>query len=93
MAFKTDPSKLGTSFDVAKRRFLSLEKKLSKHREIQQMYTEFMKEYLYLKHMIPVDNKVLLNSHYVIPHQVVLRPDSVTTKLRVVFDAFAKISS
>ena len=52
-----------------------------------------MNEYLYLKHMIPVDNKVLLNSHYVIPHQVVLRPDSMTTKLRVVFDAFAKTSS
>ena len=70
LPFKTDLSQLGTSFDVAKRRFLFLVKKPSKHPETQQMYTEFMKEYLHLKHMTPVDNKALLNSHYVIPHQV-----------------------
>ncbi|KAH8318619.1 hypothetical protein KR067_003137, partial [Drosophila pandora] len=54
---------------------------------------EFMEEYESLCHMSPAGNDVLASPHYVIPHQCVLRPQSTTTKLRVVFDASCKTST
>jgi len=57
------------------------------------MYSDFMQEYIDLGHMQPVDSFDSNQPHYVIPHHAVLRPDSSTTKLRVVFDASAKSSS
>jgi len=56
------------------------------------MYQDFMKGYLTLGHM------ALLRTpppghHFYIPHQFVLRPDSSTTKLRVVFGASSKTST
>jgi len=57
------------------------------------MYSDFMQEYIDLGQMQPVDSFDSNQPHYVIPHHAVLRPDSSTTKLRVVFDASAKSSS
>ena len=87
LPFKSDPSILGESFSTAKRRFLSLERRLSKNPEHQIMYNSFMNEYLALGHMSPTNDKIPNSSHYFIPHQCVLRPQSTTTKMRVVFDA------
>ncbi|XP_065361988.1 uncharacterized protein LOC135955564 [Calliphora vicina] len=93
LPFKSNPSKLGLSYDTARRRFLALERKLGKNLNIKEMYNEFMREYLHLGHMSPVNDEVLFGPHYVIPHQCVLRPHSSTTKLRVVFDASCKTST
>ncbi|KAH8314302.1 hypothetical protein KR074_012459, partial [Drosophila pseudoananassae] len=93
LPFKSDPSVLGNSFEVAKRRFLSLEKRLSRDPNLKKMYVEFMEEYESLGHMSPTSNDVLATPHYVIPHQCVLRPQSTSTKLRVVFDASCKTST
>ncbi|XP_073821565.1 uncharacterized protein [Musca autumnalis] len=57
------------------------------------MYNSFMKEYLDLGHMEMTNNKIPNTPHYFIPHQCVFRPQSTTTKLRVVFDASSKTSS
>ncbi|XP_073821413.1 uncharacterized protein [Musca autumnalis] len=57
------------------------------------MYNSFMKEYLDLGHMEITNNIVPRKPHYFIPHQCVFRPQSTTTKLRVVFDASSKTSS
>jgi len=43
--------------------------------------------------MHPVDSFDSSQPHYGIPHHAVLRPDSSTTKLCVVFDASAKSST
>ncbi|KAH8330128.1 hypothetical protein KR067_011209, partial [Drosophila pandora] len=93
LPFKSDPSVLGNSFEIAKRRFLSLERRLSRDPNLKKMYLEFMEEYESLGHMSPASNDVLASPHYVIPHQCVLRPQSTTTKLRVVFDASCKTST
>ncbi|XP_046807525.1 uncharacterized protein LOC124420040 [Lucilia cuprina] len=93
LPFKANPNTLGLSFETAKRRFLSLERRLSKEPQTKEMYNSFMKEYINLGHMSIADNKVPAGSHYFIPHQCVLRPQSSTTKLRVVFDASCKTST
>lgn len=46
--FKETPSSLGSSYDNAKRRFLSLERKLWKNDDLKAMYMDFMNEYLTL---------------------------------------------
>ncbi|EZA53844.1 hypothetical protein X777_06648 [Ooceraea biroi] len=83
---------LGESRSQAQRRFEQLERRLVKQPQIKQVYCEFMREYEELHHMILVEDLESLKNKesYFIPHQAVVRPDSVTTKLRVVFDASAK---
>lgn len=56
-------------------------------------YIKFMQEYEMLGHMQKIDVNIVSNPKYFIPHHCVLKPDSTTTKLRVVFDASAKTSS
>jgi hypothetical protein len=92
LPFKTDPKVLGLSFQTAERRFLQLERKISKDAVLKTMYHDFMKEYLDLGHM-SILKSTPLEQHYYIPHQCVLRPESSSTKLRVVFDASSKTST
>ncbi|XP_055916442.1 uncharacterized protein LOC129949183 [Eupeodes corollae] len=93
LPLKKDPSCLGASYDIAFRRFLSLERRLSKNTALKTQYVDFMKEYESLGHMSLVSNPNLEQTHYYLPHQCVVRPDSVSTKLRVVFDASCRTSS
>ncbi|XP_073835822.1 uncharacterized protein [Musca autumnalis] len=92
LPFKKSPECLGNSLEMARRRFLSLERRLERDSTLKSMYEEFMQEYVSLGHMSPY-SRSLDNSHYVIPHHCVLKPHSITTKLRVVFDASARSSS
>ncbi|XP_061720311.1 uncharacterized protein LOC133527370 [Cydia pomonella] len=78
------------SRESALRRFHSLERKLSNNRELHAQYSEFMADYLKSGHMSLVPINELSQGRYYVPHHCILRPDSVTTKLRVVFDASAK---
>ncbi|XP_055909622.1 uncharacterized protein LOC129944297 [Eupeodes corollae] len=93
LPFKLSSNSLGSSFETAKRRFLALERKLSKNSDLRGMYMDFMKEYILLGHMSPTNNEIPKGPHYFIPHQCVLRPQSTSTKLRVVFDASSRTSS
>ncbi|XP_055919381.1 uncharacterized protein LOC129951309 [Eupeodes corollae] len=93
LPFKSPPNSLGLSFENAKRRFLALERKLFKDSELRTMYMDFMNEYVSLGHMSPTNNEIPKSPHYFIPHQCVLRPQSTSTKLRVVFDASSRTSS
>lgn len=93
LPYSEDVSALGESREVATRRFLSLERRLCRDTDLQGSYVEFMKEYERLGHMKEVTPLKIPSSHYFIPHHCVLKPDSSTTKLRVVFDASAKSSS
>ncbi|XP_043642481.1 uncharacterized protein LOC122612735 [Drosophila teissieri] len=88
-----EPTVLGASFDIAKRRFLSLERSLCKRPEVGAKYVEFMQEFQNLGHMSPVSHPQLNTPHYYIPHHCVLKSNSTSTKLRVVFDASCKTTS
>lgn len=83
---------LGESKSTAIRRFKSLEKRLVREPDIKDKYVEFLKEYEDLGHMQKVTDEVP-GLHYYIPHHAVIRPESKTTKLRVVFDASCKSSN
>ncbi|XP_062541889.1 uncharacterized protein LOC134209882 [Armigeres subalbatus] len=65
-----------------------MEKRLDANSELKAMYTAFMHEYLQMGHMkaVQADDEDS-TPEYCIPHHCVLKPDSPTTKLRVVFDA------
>lgn len=84
-----DPTFVG-SRDVALRRFHAIEKRLSRDPDLHSQYAEFMSDYLDSGHMslVPPD-ELGLGKHY-LSHHCVLRPESATTRLRVVFDASAK---
>ncbi|XP_071052614.1 uncharacterized protein [Onthophagus taurus] len=85
---------LGDSFDIAKNRLISLERKLAKNSNLRQEYNNFLKEYEDLGHMTltsfdKCDNDIV---NY-LPHHAVIKQTSSTTKVRVVFDASAKTTS
>ncbi|XP_026738691.1 uncharacterized protein LOC113501692 [Trichoplusia ni] len=91
LPFKDDSEpKFEGSRDVALRRFHAIERRLSRDPDLQKEYANFMTDYLDAGHMSLVPGNELSQGKYYIPHHCVLRPDSATTRLRVVFDASAK---
>lgn len=83
---------LGESEEQAVRRLLSLERLFRANPEIKAEYVRFMEEYQEQKHMslVPDGAHFRPNDSFVLPHQPVIKPDSMTTRLRVVFDASTK---
>ncbi|XP_050065965.1 uncharacterized protein LOC126555042 [Aphis gossypii] len=89
-----DISILGSSYEMARRRFFSLEKRLSQNDELRSKYITFLQEYEALGHMSQIKNVDAVHTNcYYLPHHAVLRAESLTTKTRVVFDASAKTTS
>ncbi|XP_045457859.1 uncharacterized protein LOC123668109 [Melitaea cinxia] len=86
--------KLGESKQRATAQFLRLEKKLTRNEKLSHDYSAFIDEYITLGHMQKV-NKIDGNPKpsYYLPHHCVIRPDSATTTLRVVFNASSPTSS
>ncbi|XP_053686902.1 uncharacterized protein LOC128736443 [Sabethes cyaneus] len=82
---------LGDSLAVAQRRFFAIERKFRINSDYKREYITFMEEYHDLGHM-ELSPRVE-NSQFVLPHHAIHRPESSTTKTRVVFDATCKGSS
>nr|CAH7733895.1 unnamed protein product [Callosobruchus chinensis] len=94
--FKDSLDLLGDSGESAKKRFLNLERKLQKNPDMHLRYSEFIHEYINLCHMSKVTDVLAAHSANVLnffPHHGVVKEDSLTTKLRVVFDGSAPTSS
>ncbi|GFX13463.1 uncharacterized protein TNCV_2192171 [Trichonephila clavipes] len=89
MALNKDPSCLGNSKDIAIRRLNSLWKRLSRDSRYLSLYAEFWKEYEELGHLERVVVSSEPPTHYYIPHHGVLRPEKLTTKLRIVFNGLS----
>ncbi|XP_011694052.1 PREDICTED: uncharacterized protein LOC105453628 [Wasmannia auropunctata] len=82
---------LERSYDIALKRFYSLERKLNRHPKMKGEYARFIQEYLELGHMHPVTLEAQRAFPiYYIPHHAVFKNNSSTTKIRVVFDASCK---
>ncbi|GFS93324.1 intraflagellar transport protein 52 homolog [Trichonephila clavipes] len=95
LPFKNDNA-LGNSKVQAKRRFFSLENLLQDNPELRDKYVKFMQDYEHLGHMQLVPNSELSKPSskcFYLPHFGVVRKQSETTKLRIVFDASAKTDS
>jgi hypothetical protein len=89
-----DISTLGNSKEKAQRCLRRLLTQLSRNENLHQRYSDFMSEYESLGHMVPVPSDAPEPPHaYYLPHHGVIREDSKTTKLRVVFNGSSKSST
>ncbi|XP_071632821.1 uncharacterized protein [Temnothorax longispinosus] len=89
MPFKEDPRELGESKTTALKRLISLERRLQKDPVLGQRYAAFLEEYERLGHMHIVSEETTPEVSYYLPHHCVIKTDSTTTGVRVVFDASA----
>ncbi|XP_011877569.1 PREDICTED: uncharacterized protein LOC105567357, partial [Vollenhovia emeryi] len=83
---------MGESKDIARRRFLSLERRLDKDHDLKKEYVQFMQDCERLGHMKQIDEPRNVKFRIFLPHQAVVRKDRTSTKTRVVFDASSKDS-
>ncbi|XP_029347204.1 uncharacterized protein LOC100569539 [Acyrthosiphon pisum] len=91
LPFIRDPSVLGDSRFMAQQRFYNLERKLLKNPSLASDYKDFMNEYLELGHMEEAQDTDCPT--YYLPHHSVFKSNSLTTKMRVVFDGSATSKS
>ena len=85
----------GNTLHAAVLRLHSMERRFTKNKELFESYSNFMREYLELGHMERISPEELVQTsghHFYLPHHAVFKMDSVTTKLRVVFDGSSKDS-
>ena len=75
--------------------YLRNEKNLLRKPELKLEYDNSLEEYIDLGHMKPIiyNPNTSSNTHYYLPHHAVVKPDRVTTKVRLVFNASSKTSN
>jgi len=85
---------LGDTLKLATTRFINVERRLMRDEKLQKEYTRFMEEYLDLGHMEEVidEDQIPKRSSY-LPHHAMIKKSSLTTKVRVIFDASTKSST
>ena len=94
MPFKDGPHNLGLSKANAMKRFIRLEYTLRHNVDLFRKYSAFIQEFIDLGHLDKVHPGEINNSpNFYLPHHCVLKEDSTTTKLPVVFDASAKTTT
>jgi len=94
LPFRNSVVNLGNSRNAALRRFKLLERRFSKNPLLHAQYVRFMQEYASLGHMELLDTEHEINTNeYFLPHHAVEKLDSVSTKLRVVFDGSCRTSN
>lgn len=93
LAFNPHKPQLGTSYHFALKRFEGIERRLNKDPDLKIQYNKVLIDYLLQQHMSPVRNDCTLTNSYYLPHHAVKKESSLTTKLRVVFDASLKTST
>ncbi|XP_045456263.1 uncharacterized protein LOC123666100 [Melitaea cinxia] len=84
--------KLGLSEPTACAQFYQLERKFDKNKNLAYNYKQFINECINLGHMHLI-TKANMTPLYYMPHHAIERPDSITTSLRVVFNASGKTTS
>lgn len=68
-------------------------KKFEKQPVLKKEYVKFIREYQNLKHVKIISEESCKIPGFWLPHHAVFKNDSLTTKVRVVFDASAKSTS
>ncbi|XP_024877306.1 uncharacterized protein LOC112458103 [Temnothorax curvispinosus] len=89
----SSPDTLGNSYLTAHRCLQSLQRRFSRDDNYRRLYHQFMTEYRDLNHMKKASPVSSQQPQYYLPHHGVLKPDSATTKLRVVFNGSSASTS
>uniref|UniRef100_A0A8D8SN73 Integrase catalytic domain-containing protein n=1 Tax=Cacopsylla melanoneura TaxID=428564 RepID=A0A8D8SN73_9HEMI len=94
LPFKKSPDLLGNSVNIAKNRFLALERKLERNPRLKDNYTQAINELLVAEHLIPCPNGDETDEDgYYVPHHCIVKESSLTTKYRIVFDFSCRTSN
>lgn len=86
------PDCLGDTYKAAKFRLMKLEKRFKRNPSLKLEYTNFINEYAELGHLTESKITKPCNSYFLCHHPV-LKQNSESTRLRVVFDGSASSSS
>ncbi|XP_011859121.1 PREDICTED: uncharacterized protein LOC105556636 [Vollenhovia emeryi] len=84
---------LGDSYHVAHQCLKGLRRRFSRDVNYQRLYQQFMMDYETLNHTTKASSISSCRSHFYLSHHGVLKPDSTTTKLRVVFNGSSASTS
>lgn len=89
---KNTEASLGDSKEQDLRRLYSLKRRMKRQPQLQQDYFAFMDDYVKLGYMSlkKLEDTNKQTKMYFLPYQALIRPDHLTTKIRIVFDASAK---
>ncbi|XP_017469876.1 PREDICTED: uncharacterized protein LOC108361691 [Rhagoletis zephyria] len=86
-----DPMALGHSRLAAQQQYISIERTVEKKPGLCKRYSEVLEEYITMDHMEPTSSQEVIKDgkyfSFYLPHHAVIKPDSKTTKVRVVFNA------
>ncbi|XP_029159115.1 uncharacterized protein LOC114931307 [Nylanderia fulva] len=94
LPFRRDPPiDIGKSRFIAERSLSSLHRRFRSNAVLKSKYVDFLREYEALGHMRQVLDSVLSAQHVYIPHHPVIRDSSLTTRLRVVFNASSRTTN
>lgn len=93
LPLKENANCLGDTYNLAKKRFINLEKRFKRNPMLKDEYTKFIHEYAELGHLSLCNKNSLLGPTYYLCHHAVIRQESESTKLRVVFDGSAPSTS
>ncbi|XP_055842658.1 uncharacterized protein LOC129909610 [Episyrphus balteatus] len=96
LPFKSPNPSFENTLSLAVSRLYAMERRFNQNPKLRELYSNFMREYIDLGHMtrIPREEIKVANGRcFYLPHHAVLKPDSSSTKLRVVFDGSAKDST
>lgn len=96
LPFKSTFHPIGNSLNKAIARLNSMERVFKRNPEVKKEYTKFIKEYIALHHMVEIpENEINVpdNQCFYLPHHAVIKENSTTTKLRVVFDGSSKTNT
>ncbi|XP_011858513.1 PREDICTED: uncharacterized protein LOC105556055 [Vollenhovia emeryi] len=84
---------LGDSYNVAHQCLKGLRRRFSRDVNYQCLYQQFMIDYETLNHVTKASSISSHRSHFHLTHHGVLKPDSITTKLRVAFNGSSASTS
>ena len=96
LPFNNKSSDLGNSYEAARSMLLNMERRFKGNKELQDLYRDFMNEYIELGHMRLVDNENLIDKNEVafyLPHHGVFKTVGDKSKLRVVFNGSVRLTN
>ncbi|XP_055633490.1 uncharacterized protein LOC129773857 [Toxorhynchites rutilus septentrionalis] len=93
LPFRKDPSNIGDTRYSALRQYHALKRRLNNNPEHQQLYEAYVGELIAARHIEPMPAGPSHKPTIFLPHHAVLKEESSTTKLRVVFNGSLKSSN